>query len=83
MTNYAYKTSFFSSWIIFEILMDFNSGSFDVQTDTLLSAVWQLAAFKDTLTKQCPCKSVKIQIHHIFKIHMQIEQFLFIIWKKY
>ena len=42
----------------------FNSGSFDVRTDTVLSAIWQLAGFKDTLSKQ-PCKS--LQIHQYFK----------------
>ncbi|MCP4054011.1 MAG: hypothetical protein GY739_13270 [Mesoflavibacter sp.] len=32
------------------IFRPFNSGSYDMQTDNVLSAVWQLAKFKDTLS---------------------------------
>ncbi len=31
------------------VLRPFNSGSFDMRTNNVLSAVWQLAAFKNTL----------------------------------
>ncbi len=43
---------FFAILGIFIIFRPFNSGSFDVQTDTVLAAVWQLSAFTDTLTKR-------------------------------
>ena len=32
------------------IFRPFNSSSFDMRTDNVLSAIWQLAAFKDTLS---------------------------------
>ncbi len=32
----------------------FNSGSIDVKTKIVLSAVWQLSALKDNLSKYCP-----------------------------
>ncbi len=37
-----------------------NSGSIDLQTKIVLSAVWQLAAFKDNLSKYCLCELVSI-----------------------
>ena len=36
----------------------FISNSFDMQTESVLSTVWQLAAFKDKLSKYCPSKLV-------------------------
>ena len=36
----------------------FNSGSIDMQTKSVLSAVQQLAAFKDKLLKYCPSELV-------------------------
>ena len=36
----------------------FDSGSIDVQTKIVLSVVWQLAAFKDNLSKYCPSELV-------------------------
>ena len=36
----------------------FNFGSIDMRTESVLSAVWQLAAFKDNLSKYCPSEFV-------------------------
>ena len=47
------------------IFRSFNSGSIDMRTKIVLSAVWQLAAFKDNLTKYCP--SELLYIHLYFK----------------
>ena len=35
------------------VLRSFNSGSIDMRTDSVLSAVWKLAAFKDYFSKYC------------------------------
>ncbi len=35
------------------VFRSFNSGSIDVQTKIVLSAVWNLSAFKDNLSKYC------------------------------
>ncbi len=43
----------------------FNSGSTGIRTESVLSAVWQLAAFKDYLSKYCP--SELLYIHLYFK----------------
>ena len=43
----------------------FNFGSSDVQTETVVSAVWQLAAFPAILSKQCPYQL--LQIYQYFK----------------
>ncbi len=47
------------------IFRSFKSGSIDVRTKIVLSAVWQLASLKDNLSKYCP--SELIYIHYIFK----------------
>ena len=36
------------------VFRSFNFGSIDMRTESVLSAVWQLAAFKDNLSKYCP-----------------------------
>ena len=36
------------------IFRSFNFGSIDMQTEPVLSAVWQLAAFQENLSKYCP-----------------------------
>ncbi len=41
----------------------FNSGSIDMRTKIALSAVWQLAAFKDNLSKYCPSEFVNIHLY--------------------
>ena len=40
------------------IFRSFNSGSIDMRPKIVLSAVWQLAAFKDNLSKYCPSELV-------------------------
>ncbi len=40
------------------VFRSFNFGSIDVRTKIVLSAVWQLAAFKDNLSKHCPTELV-------------------------
>ena len=45
------------------IFRSFNSGSIDMRTKIVLSAVWQLAAFKDTLSKYCPSELVYIHLY--------------------
>ncbi len=45
------------------IFRSFNSGSIDMRTKIVLSAVWQLAAFEDNLSKYCPSELVYIHLH--------------------
>ncbi len=51
-----------SSFLVFDyeevVFISFNFGSIDVETKIVLSAVWQLSAFKDNLMKYCPSKLV-------------------------
>ncbi len=35
------------------VFRSFNSGSIDMQTESVLSAVWQESAFNDNLSKYC------------------------------
>ena len=45
------------------VFRSFNSGSIDMRTKIVLSAVWQLAAFKDNLSKYCPSELVYIHLY--------------------
>ena len=45
------------------IFRSFDFGSIDMQTKIVLSAVWQLAAFKDNLSKYCPSELVNIHLY--------------------
>ncbi len=40
------------------VFRSFNSDSIDMQTESVLSAVWQIAAFKDKLSNYCPSELV-------------------------
>ena len=53
------NSSTFLAFDYYEVdFRSFNSGSIDVQTKIVLSAVWQLSAFKDNLSKYCPSELV-------------------------
>ena len=41
----------------------FNSDSFDMQSESVLAAVWQLAAFKDNLSKYCLSELLEIYLY--------------------
>ncbi len=45
-------------YVRLDIFRSFNSGSIDMQTESVPSAVWQLAAFKDNLSKYFPSEFV-------------------------
>ena len=45
------------------VFRSFNFGSIDIQTESVLSAVWQLDAFKDNLSKYCPSELVYIHLY--------------------
>ncbi len=45
------------------IFRSFKSGSIDMLPKIVLSAVWQLATFKDNLSKYCPSELVCIHLY--------------------
>ncbi len=51
-----------STFLVFDyeedVFRSFNSSSIDMQTESVLSAVWQLGAFKDNLSKYCSSEFV-------------------------
>ena len=45
------------------VFRSFNSGSIDIRRESVLSAVWQLDAIKDNLSKYCPSELVYIHLY--------------------
>ena len=50
------------------VFRSFNFGSIDMRTKIILSTVWLLAAFKDSLSKYCPSELEYIHLYFKNKV---------------